>query len=147
MFSDFPHCGEHKSSFKRTWEENLLLCSKGMMLLLKEEYAKRLRELDKDVDSFYNLFSQYKDHSAYAQSDKELSEHLENFNHQILMKKEKKMQRDKMAFQGDKAFSWSPIYSKKAFQSSHSTRFKKLPSVRCFFYLIIIRFFLQFLQV
>lgn len=61
-----------------------------MMLLLRDEYANRAKDLDKDLDSLYSTLSQHQDHSAYAQLNKELSEHLEQFNQQILIKKDKK---------------------------------------------------------
>lgn len=55
------------------------------MLLLKEGYARRLRDIDKELDSIYNSLFQYKD---LMYNWIELSDHLENFNCQILIKKE-----------------------------------------------------------
>lgn len=89
---------------------------------LRKEYAIRTKEIDKDLDSIYTLLSQYKDYSSYIQLNKDLIDHLENFIRQILIKEEKKLQRDKMAFQEGRAFYWSPIHPKKAFQSRHYTR-------------------------
>lgn len=43
--------------------------------------------------------------------DKDLGEHLEKFNRQILIKKDKKMQRDILAFWEGKAFSWNASQS------------------------------------
>lgn len=93
-------------TFKNEWQNNLSTCSRGMMSLIIEEYQKSLKEIDRELDSVYTQLVVFKNHALYAQYDKELNEHIEQFNREMLIKKEKNFHRDKNAFQDQKAYNW-----------------------------------------
>lgn len=59
-----------------------------------------------ELESIYKQLLSFKDNASYEQYDKDLNEHLEQFNGEILIKKEKKFHRDKNAFQESKAYNW-----------------------------------------
>lgn len=93
-------------SFKKEWEKNLSMCSNGMMSLLIEEYQKTIREIDRELEPLYVQLTAFKNHASYIKYDNELNEHLEQFNRDILVKKEKKFLRDQNAFQEQKAYNY-----------------------------------------
>lgn len=69
----------------------------------------RLKDLDREIDLICTQLANFKSHLVYTQFEKDLDEHLEQFNRDILITKEnqrspmeKKFLRDKVAFQENK---------------------------------------------
>lgn len=73
------------------WEENLKLCSKNMMSLLITEYENRIIGLDEKLEKILTQMSHLTTHPLYAEFDEKLKNHLEVFNRNILIKKDKKI--------------------------------------------------------
>lgn len=102
----FPTMESIGPKFKKDWEANLSTCSNKMMLLLIDEYKTTIAQIDKELEPLYTKLSSLKTHAQYNQQDKELNEHLERFNRDVLIKKENKFLRDSRAFQEFKAYHW-----------------------------------------
>lgn len=94
----FPSFENLDPMFKIAWENNLILCSLGMMKLLTGEYQKRLIDINANIDEIYSKIQPLQTHSSYKDLDEKLKSHIEIFNKSILSKKEFKYLRDKQAF-------------------------------------------------
>lgn len=103
IFPTFEHIDP---SFKAVWEVNLKECSRKMMLLLIDEYAKRIVDIDGKLEKLQNQMSLLRTHVSFSESEERLKRHLEQFNKDILIKKDKKLQRDRKAFEDGRAYKW-----------------------------------------
>lgn len=114
----FPTMEHVDPSFKQAWENNLSACSENMMSLLIEEYRKTIQQIDKELESLYTQLTPFKTHTSFVQLDNELNAHLEQFNKNILIKKENKFLRDQTAFSEHKAYNWKTSQTKAKFNST-----------------------------
>lgn len=87
----FPALDDMSTTFKNEWEKNLSKCSTGMMSLLMDEFQRKLIDIEKELEPIHKQLLCFKDHALYDQYDEDLNEHLEHYNREILIKKEKKV--------------------------------------------------------
>lgn len=102
----FPTFDNLDTSFKAAWEDNLKVLSKNMMSLLINEYQKCIKGLVEKLEKIQIQMLSLKTHPSYAESEEKLKCHLEQFNKNILIKKSKKLQRDRKAFEDGKEYKW-----------------------------------------
>lgn len=105
----FPTLEDMSVNFKKEWEKNLSKCSTGMMSLLIDEYQRKLIDIEKELERLNKQLIGFKDHALFEQYDRNLNEHLEHYNKEILIKKDKKFFRDRVAFQESKAYNWKTV--------------------------------------
>lgn len=76
------------------------------MSLLIEEYRKRIIDLDAKIEKLQNQMIPLQTHTLFLDFEAKLKSNLEKMNEYILIKKDKKFQRSKRAFQDGKAYKW-----------------------------------------
>lgn len=81
---------EKLKRFKTAWEQVLKQCSTALMQLLITAYGKRIRDSDAKIHGLNTQIVKFKTHSSILSMENKLKEHLEKFNKDILVKKDKK---------------------------------------------------------
>lgn len=74
--------------------------------MLKKKYSKELSDLDKEIESLKINGHQLVSNMDFQRREKELMHYLENYNKDIVTKKENKFYKDKLAFSGGYAYRW-----------------------------------------
>lgn len=82
-----------------------------MMTLLSEEYNKRIVEIDKEIDKIQTQLLCFKTHSAFTEHENSLKVNLDKFIKNILLQKDKKFCRDKLALKEWQAYKWNQSFS------------------------------------
>lgn len=82
-----------------------------MMSLLINEYQKRITAFGEKLEKLQNQMVPLKTHHLFPESEAKLKCHLEQFNKNILTKKDKKLQRDRKTFEDGKAYKWQSTQS------------------------------------
>lgn len=103
----FPNLEGLDTEFKNAWEKILRTCSKDMMELLITEYEKWSSTLDGDIHNICLKLQPLQTHKTFADRESKLKIHLEDFNKDILTKKESKFSRDRCAFEDNRAYKWN----------------------------------------
>lgn len=75
-----------------------------MMQLLITEHEKRSGVLDGDIETLCLRLQAFKTHKTFVDREPTLKKHLEDFNKDILTKKEGKYGRDHCAFEDNRAY-------------------------------------------
>lgn len=102
----FPSFEVTDSQFKEEWEQNLNSCSADLIKMLKNKYSIELSDLDKEIEVLKTNGHQIASNADFQRREKELMQYLENYNKDIVMKKENKFYKDKLAFSGGYAYRW-----------------------------------------
>lgn len=102
----FPMLEDVDPSFKSKWENNLQLCTQTMMVLLSEEYKKRITNLDKTIDSIYAKLLPFRDTPIFKEYEDKIKTRLNQKSQERLTTRDKKLWRDKRAFQEGTAYKW-----------------------------------------
>lgn len=71
---------------------------KKIMELLVAKYMNNIKEVDEEIKQLYAQNQLLCSHPLYIVKDKELSEHLEQVNSDLIKNKEQTFARDKIAF-------------------------------------------------
>lgn len=102
----FPSFEVTDSNFREEWKQNLNRCSADLIGMLKNKYSKELNDLDKEIESLKINGQQLAANMDFKRREKELMHYLENYNKNIVTKKESKFYKDKLAFSGGYAYRW-----------------------------------------
>lgn len=108
----FPNLEGLDTELKNAWEKILRTCSKDLMKLLITEYQKRSNVLDGDIQTICLKLQLLQTHKIYMDKELKLKKHLEDFNKDILIKKESKLSRDRCAFEENRAYKWNQLQPK-----------------------------------
>lgn len=76
------------------------------LLISKNQSEKRLNYLDAKIEKIQKQITPLQTHNLFPDFEVQLKNHLVNFYKDILIRKDKKFQRDKRAFQEGKAYKW-----------------------------------------
>lgn len=90
----FPNLEGLDSDFKNAWEKILRTCSKDMIQNLITQYEERSGVLDGDKENICLRLQPFQIHKMFADRGSKLKKHLEDYNKDILTKKEGKYSRD-----------------------------------------------------
>lgn len=85
----FPHIRNNNSDFKKKWRTILPNCSLGLMKLLLEDYKKDLDQVDGELYNLLTGTSHLQGSYSFVNKWRELNEHLEWFNREIITTKER----------------------------------------------------------
>lgn len=99
----FPHFNEISSEFKKRWEATLTECSLKLMQLLINEYNDQLVKIDCEIQELWKKSSMFSSTNEFKEQDRNLKEQVENNGCITISIKEKKIMRDRKAFQAKKS--------------------------------------------
>lgn len=91
------------------------------MQLLVEEHKKEIELLDGDIQSCNSTIAASDGSRSFVEREKELNMGLERLSRDLITQKEKKLARDRKAFQINKAYIWPS--SSQPFQPRANKRF------------------------
>ena len=103
----FPTTKDPSPSFKTTWEKVLTQCSLDLMKTLINQYTIDMVSLDSGIDRLNVQYQHLMDVTAFADKWKEVRTRLEGLNKDIIMKKQAKFVKDKLAFSEGYAYKWA----------------------------------------
>lgn len=102
----FPSFEMTDPVFKEEWEQNLNRCSANLISMQKTKYNKELNDLDKEIESLKASGHQLATSADFKKRENDLIQYLENYNKNIVTKKDTKFYKDKLAFSGGYAYRW-----------------------------------------
>ncbi|PIO28667.1 hypothetical protein AB205_0117480 [Aquarana catesbeiana] len=102
----FPNIKKTTDPLKKAWEDNLQACSFSMISMLCQEYEKELNLLDTSINEWLSERAADMSSPRFAQRDKNLRAHLEEYTVEIINNKENKFLRDKLAHTNGYAYRW-----------------------------------------
>lgn len=118
----YPTLKEPSDSFKKDWERVLTNSSRELMKLLVSQYDKDLTQLDTDIERLNVQFQHIKETPAFTAGWQEMRIRLETLNKDIILKKQSKFNKDKLAFSEGRAYRWGGRPANRNFRTkSHPT--------------------------
>lgn len=76
------------------------------MEMLKDKYTLELRDLDQEIETLRTNNNHDSSNADFKKREHELLQHLENYNRNVLIRKDRKFYQDKLAFSGGYAYRW-----------------------------------------
>lgn len=96
----FPSFDVTDVTFCEKWERNLSLCSATMMEMLTDKYRQDLADLGREIETLRTSGNQLTQNPDFKKKEQDLIQHLERYNKNVVLKKDQKFYKDKLAFSG-----------------------------------------------
>lgn len=74
--------------------------------LLCQHYSKELESVDREIEKLYTDNTDLTAGSSFNKREEDLKAHIESFVGDLLKTKEKKLARDKLAYDSNEAYKW-----------------------------------------
>lgn len=103
----FPTIKDPSVDLKKTWENILLNCSVELIKTLVVQYSQDMNILDQEIDRLNTQFVHLVGNSVFNDKWKELKARLETLNREIIINKQTKFNKDKVAFSDGYAYKWA----------------------------------------
>lgn len=92
-----------------------------MMDLLKEHHLAELREVNNELAELSSQSLKLKKNEAFPDRDSALNLYMERFNRNLISNKNKKLEKDRKAFQYGKAYRWGSRSKKERASDQYAT--------------------------
>lgn len=102
----FPNIEKTTNEFKNVWEANLNRCSANMISILNAHYKQEIKTTDQTISKLYADNSDLISNAKFLEKEKSMNVSLEKLHRNVVGGKEKKFNRDKLAFATNRAYTW-----------------------------------------
>lgn len=103
----FPTIKNVPPDFKKIWEANLDRCSRGMMEILTNYYQGVILEIDESIQKLCDDNKELMEKDEFISKEVTMNEQIEKMIKEVIKGKNKKFQRDRLAYKTERAYKWS----------------------------------------